>query len=174
MTDRLETDERDRLATIADYQWGARAGATLFVGDVAVSRSRTGRIRQVYAVEDADAADTFAEPAARLVTLARDGRFTLGLAGGRRLVEGLDAPRACVSVGDESRPHVSAGKNAFAKFVRTADPSIRPRDEVAVVHTDGSVLAVGRAELDAEAMDAFETGVAVSVRASAGDTEADR
>ena len=67
-------------------------------------------------------------------------------------------------VGDDSEPFVREERNVFAKFVREVDPAVRPRDEVLVEHHDGSLLAVGRAELSAAAMHDFDTGMAVSVR----------
>ncbi|MFB6124574.1 MAG: PUA domain-containing protein [Halanaeroarchaeum sp.] len=151
--------DRPALRTIADYQFGAGAGAALFPDgdDLAIERSSSGRPRQVHA------------DGQRLVSLGLDGRFTLGLEGGRRLVAALDAPAYRVVVGDESEPFVRDGKNVFNKFVRRVGEAVRPGDEVAVVHEDGDVLAVGRAEVDADAMLAFDTGMAVMVRDAAGD-----
>jgi uncharacterized protein with predicted RNA binding PUA domain len=151
-------DELDRLRTVADYQFGADAGAALFPPSEAfeVTRSTSGRPRQVRA------------EAGRIVSYGTSGRFTLGLEGGRRLVASLPAPTARVVVGSESEPFVRDGKNVFAKFVRDVDDDVRPNDEVAVVHADGGVLAVGRAELAADAMHDFETGMAVKVRSGAG------
>jgi uncharacterized protein with predicted RNA binding PUA domain len=151
-------DEVARLRTVADYQFGAGAGAALFPHDdtLDVSHSTGGRPRQVRA------------DAGRIVSYGTDGRFTLGLEGGRRLVGALPAPAARVVVGSESEPFVRDGKNVFAKFVRDVDGDVRPHDEVAVVHEDGDLLAVGRAELAADAMADFETGMAVKVRAGAG------
>ena len=148
-------DESDRamLTRVADYQWGASAGAALFGdGDPEVTHTSSGRPRQVIG-EDG-----------RLVTYATDGRFTLGLDGGKRLHEGLSDGRYRVVVGDESEPFVREGRNAFAKFVSDADPAIRPGDEVVLTHERGEVLAVGRAELSGEGMLDFGTGVAVFVR----------
>ncbi|MFC7166523.1 PUA domain-containing protein [Halospeciosus flavus] len=149
------------LRTLADYQFGAGVGAALFPDDdeYEVDRSKTGRPRQVATVAG--------DERRRLVSLGTDGRFTLGLAGGERIVDALDAPGGRVVVGDESEPFVREGKNVFAKFVAAVDPQIRPSDEVAVVHEDGDVLAVGRAELDAAAMRDFDTGMAVLVREGA-------
>ncbi|MFB6107879.1 MAG: PUA domain-containing protein [Haloplanus sp.] len=149
--------ELARLRTVADYQFGAGAGTALFPPetDLRVTHSTGGRPRQVLA------------NAGRLVSYGTDGRFTLGLEGGRRLVDALPSPRARVVVGDESEPFVREGRNVFAKFVRSVDDAVRPGDEVAVVHTGGEVLAVGRAELSADAMEDFETGMAVKVRAGA-------
>ena len=146
------------LRTLADYQFGRGAGDGLFPTDesLRIERSSSGRPRQVLADEG------------RLVSLGLDGRFTLGIEGGRRLVQTLDAPAYRVVVGDESEPFVRDGKNVFNKFVDTVDDAIRSGDEVAVVHERGDVLAVGRAELDAAAMGDFETGMAVMVRDSAG------
>ncbi|QCC51135.1 PUA domain-containing protein [Halapricum salinum] len=161
MTDAASPADRGHrmLARVADYQFGAGAGEALF-GDheaLEITRSTSGRPRQVHA------------PDGRLVTYNTDGRFTLGVEGGRRLVDALDEPAYRVVVGDDSEPFVRDGKNVFAKFVQTVDPDVRPGDEVAVVHEDGDVLGVGRAELPAEDMLTFETGMAVFVRHGAGE-----
>lgn len=150
--------ELETFRTIADYQFGAGAGRAVFSADddLAIERSRSGRPRQVHV------------DAGRLVTYTTDGRFTLGLEGGRRIHDALAQPTARVVVDEQSEPYVAAGRNAFAKFVEAVDPAVRPRDEVAVIH-DGRLLAVGRAELSATAMADFETGVAVSVRSGVED-----
>jgi uncharacterized protein with predicted RNA binding PUA domain len=148
-------DESDRamLTRVADYQWGQGAGTALFGdGDPEVTHTSSGRPRQVIGENG------------RLVTYATDGRFTLGVDGGKRLSEGLSDGRYQVVVGDESEPFVREGRNAFAKFVTEADPAIRPGDEVVLTHERGDALAVGRAELSGEGMLGFETGVAVFVR----------
>ncbi|AUV81451.1 hypothetical protein C2R22_07100 [Salinigranum rubrum] len=151
-----DADERDRrqLRTVADYQFGRGAGAALFPEAEAlrIDRTSSGRPSQVHA------------DAGRVVTYAVDGRFTLGVEGGRRLLAALDPPAYRVVVGEESEPFVRDGKNAFAKFVRDVDPRIRPGDEVVVVDESDALLAVGRAELSADAMADFGTGMAVKVR----------
>ncbi|PSP81349.1 pseudouridine synthase [Halobacteriales archaeon QS_4_69_225] len=144
----------EALETITDYQFGAGAGAALFDGSVSVRRTSSGRPQQV--LVDGE----------RVVSYGTDGRVTLGIAGGRRLQAALEPPAYRVVVGDDSEPFVSDGRNVFAKFVREVDPAVRPRDEVLVEHYDGGLLAVGRAELSAAAMDDFDTGMAVSVRES--------
>ena len=151
-------DNLAELRAVADYQFGAGAGAALFPPDADLSLTRTssGRPRQIHAGED------------RLATYGTDGRFRLGVAGGRNLIAALDAPAYRVVVGDESEPFVRDGRNVFAKFVRTADEAIRPRDEVLIEHESGPLLAVGRAELGGDGMLGFETGMAVNVRESAG------
>ena len=142
------------LRRAADYQFGRTAGEALFPAPDAIDITRTssGRPRQVHA-EDG-----------RLATYATDGRFVLGLAGARRLRSAFEAPHHRVVVGDESEPFVREGRNAFAKFVQRADPDLRPGDETLVVHADGDLLAVGRAELPGSGMADFETGMAVKVR----------
>ena len=142
----------ESLATVADYQFGLGAGAALFDGEVVVQRTGSGRPQQV--LVDGE----------RVVSYGTDGRFTLGAAGGRRLQAALEPPAYRVVVGDDSEPFVRDGKNVFAKFVRTVDPAVRPGDEVLVEHHDGDLLAVGRAELSADAMADFETVMAVKVR----------
>jgi uncharacterized protein with predicted RNA binding PUA domain len=147
-------DDVAALRTVADYQFGGGAGAALFPADESfdVEYSSGGRPRQVHA------------DAGRLVSYGVDGRCTLGVAGGRRLVAALPAPAARVAVGEESVPFVGEGKNAFAKFVVEADPAVRPGDEVAVVGPGDALCGVGRAELSASAMADFGTGMAVKVR----------
>lgn len=148
------TADVDDLRTIARYQFGPAAGDALFPSgeDLELTRTSSGRPRQIRA------------PGGRLATYERDGRFRLGVEGGRRLHDALPEGAYRVAVGDESEPYVRAGRNAFAKFVRHADSGIRPRDEVLVVHGD-SLLGVGRAELPGTGMLAFGTGVAVKTRA---------
>jgi uncharacterized protein with predicted RNA binding PUA domain len=148
------SDERARLGRVANYQFGAGAGAALFPEDedLSVTHTSSGRPRQVHS------------DGGRLVTYGTDGRFTLGVAGGRRLQAGLDRPAYRVVVGDESEPYVRGGRNVFAKFVSVVDPTVRPRDEVLVEHHDGRLLAVGRAELSGAGMEDFGTGMAVKVR----------
>lgn len=154
-------EDLSALRTTADYQFGSGVGQALFPEDesLEVERSSTGRPQQVHAEEG------------RLVTYGTDGRFTLGVAGGHRVLEALDTPAGRVVVGDESEPFVRDGKNVFAKFVDDVGPEVRPDDEVVVVHEDGALLAVGRAELSAAAMADFDTGMAVMVRNGAGDAE---
>ena len=153
--------EDSLLRRAADYQFGRGGGDALFhdVESLSVTRTKSGRPRQVTA------------DAGRLVSYGNDGRFTLGVAGGRRLHDAFESPRNRVVVGDESEPFVRDGRNVFAKFVDEADEGIRPGDEVLVVHEDGRLLAVGRSELSGSGMLDFETGMAVKVRDSVGESE---
>ncbi len=147
----------DQLRTIADYQFGAGASDALFPSDepVTIKRTSSGRPQQVHG-EDG-----------RIVSFGIDGRFTLGLDGGRRLNAALDSPSYRVVVDDESEPFVRDEKNVFAKFVCDVGPAIRPGDEVLIVHERGDLIAVGTAHLSADAIADFDTGVAVYVREGA-------
>lgn len=146
--------ETGTLRVVADYQFGTGAGEALFPSEdcLEVVRSASDRIRQVRTETD------------HVVSFTTHGRFTLGIEGGRRLMNALDAPRGRVVVGDDSEPFVRDGRNVFAKFVREVDPEVRPGDEVAVVHHEGALLGVGRAELSARAMADFDRGMAVKIR----------
>jgi uncharacterized protein with predicted RNA binding PUA domain len=168
----MEQAERETLRTIADYQFGVGAGRALFpVGEeLTVVRTSSGRPQQVrrsglHETRDEDGDENGDENEERVVSYGIDGRFTLGIAGGKCLYDAIDRPT--VEVGDESVPFVREEKNAFSKFVRDVDEDIRPGDEVIVTY-DGTVLAVGCAEVSARAMCDFDTGVAVSVRDGAG------
>ena len=146
------TEDLETLRTVADYQFGAGSGRALFPpdGEHSLTHTSSGRPRQIQT------------PTGRVATYGTDGRLRLGLVGGERLQSHTDGYR--VVVGSESEPYVREGRNTFSKFVVSADDAIRPRDEVVVEHTDGDLLAVGRAELSGEGMLAFETGMAVKVR----------
>lgn len=154
----MDRGERERLCTIADYQFGSGAGRALFPADEALSvvRSSSGRPQQI-------TCGGGPHDGRRIVSYGVDGRFTLGIEGGKRLFEALNRP--VVAVGEESVPFVTDGKNAFAKFVRYVDDDVRPGDEV-LITCEETLLAVGQAELSARAMRDFHTGVAVSVRDS--------
>ncbi|ADB59694.1 PUA domain containing protein [Haloterrigena turkmenica DSM 5511] len=145
------------LRTIADYQFGSGAGDALFppAESLTIKRTSSGRPQQIHADDG------------RIVSFGTDGRFTLGLEGGRRLHAVLEHPAYRVVVDDESEPFVRDEKNVFTKFVLEAGPEIRPGDEVLVIHERGELIAVGTAELAAEAIADFETGMAVNVREGA-------
>ncbi|WP_049923205.1 PUA domain-containing protein [Halopiger djelfimassiliensis] len=145
------------LRTIAEYQFGAGAGTALFPPEesLTIKRTSSGRPQQIHA------------ESGRIVSFGTDGRFTLGLEGGRRLEAALEHPAYRVVVDDESEPFVRDEKNVFAKFVLEVGSEVRPGDEVLVVHERGELIAVGTAALDAEAIRDFETGMAVTVREGA-------
>jgi uncharacterized protein with predicted RNA binding PUA domain len=145
-------DDLSKVRTVADYQFGRGAGEAVFPDDVEFKRSRTGRVSQV--LRDGE----------RLATLKTDGRLTLSNAGGERLHDVFDVPRARVEFGDESVPYLRDGRNGFAKFVERVDDRIRARDEVLVTGPGDEFITTGRAELSAVEMRDFDMGVAVLVR----------
>ncbi|TKX66474.1 PUA domain-containing protein [Halorubrum sp. GN12_10-3_MGM] len=159
-----DADTLADLRTAADYQFGADAGEALFPPDapLTVRRSSGGRPRQVI---DGDVDDTpGSSEGDRLVSYGTDGRFTLGLAGGKRIADAFPEPRHRMVVGEESEPFVREGRNAFAKFVTAADDGIRPGDEVLVVDESGAIFGVGRAELSGAEAEQLGSGVAVKTR----------
>ncbi|MDK2915873.1 MAG: hypothetical protein PWR25_430 [Euryarchaeota archaeon] len=146
-----------RIRTIADFQFGAGAGAAIFPDECAFQYSTTGRIRQVSLGKE------------RLATVrAQDGRLTLGIAAAERLAAHLASPAYRVAVQEDVAPFVADGKNAMAKHVVAADEGIRAGDEVLVVTGDDVLLATGAALLSGREMLAFNYGVAVKVRQGRG------
>ena len=142
-----------RVQTIADYQFGHLCGVGLFPEECTFIFSTTGRIRQVL------------YNGARLATIrASDGRLTLGIDGARRLQAVLPAPGYRVVIRDDVAEFVAKGKNAFAKHVIAADPTIRAGDDVLVVAANDRLVACGAAQISGDEMLAFNYGVAVRVR----------
>jgi uncharacterized protein with predicted RNA binding PUA domain len=142
-----------QVRVIADFQFGKGAGSALFPEGCDFILSRTGRIRQITL------------KGKRLATVrAADGRLTLGIEGAQRLLAGLPAPAYRVVMNDDVAEFVGQGKNAFARHVTGADPSIRAGDEVIVVSSGDNLLATGEAILSGKEMLVFKYGVAVKVR----------
>ena len=145
-------DDLSKVRVVADYQFGRGAGDAVFPDDAEFKNTRTGRVSQV--LHDGE----------RLATLKTDGRLTLSDAGGARLHDAFDAPRMRVEFGEESVPYLRDGRNGFAKFVERVDDDVRARDEVLVTGPGDGFVTTGRAELSADEMLDFGTGVAVLVR----------
>ena len=139
---------------MADYQFGKGVGAKLFPDGVEILFSkRTGRIRYVYLKSK------------RLATLRpTDGLFSLSVAGAKRIAENAVSAKCFVTVRDDVAEFIADGGDVFAVHIVKADREIRAKDEVIVVDGSGKVLAVGRAVLSGEEMEAFKIGVAVKVR----------
>ncbi len=143
-----------RAEAVANYQFGLGAADTLLDGMVEFVKSKkTKKIRNV--IVDGEHV---------LSVRARDGLYTLKLAGGRRLHKAFPPPRLRVVVDEESAPLNREGKNVFAKFVTDCDDELRPLDEVLVVDKEDALVAVGRALMNREEMLAFGRGMAVKVR----------
>ena len=149
----LQDSARTRVQDIADFQFGSGAGHALFPEGCEVILSRTGRVRQISLSGN------------RLATVrAKDGRLTLGIEGGIRLLSVLSPPAYRVTVTGDVAEFIRKGKNTFAKHVIAADPEIRAGDEVMVVDDQDLLLATGSALLSGEEMLLFNYGVAVKVR----------
>ena len=144
-----------RIRSVADYQFGIGVGEKLFPDDVEIEYSRaTGRIRYVNLKGE------------RLVTLRpTDGMLCLSIKAAKLLKENLPAVLHClVTVKQDVSKYIAEGGDVFALHVVDADPEIHAKEEVIAIDEAGEVLAVGRAMLSAEEMNAFKTGVAVKVR----------
>jgi len=143
-----------RIRATADFQFGRGAADALLAGAISyVVSKNTGKIRNVLADGE------------HVVSLrAADGLFTLKAAGARRLAKAFRPPRLRVVVEEDSVPFHREGKNVFAKFVREADPEIRPGDETLVVSPEDELCAVARATMNGREMRAFKRGVAAHVR----------
>ena len=143
-----------RIRATADLQFGRGAADALFAGAISYVISRnTGKVRNVLADGE------------HVVSLrAADGLFTLKAAGARRLAQAFPLPRLRIVVDEDSVPFHREGKNVFAKFVREADPEIRPGDEALVVSPEDELCAVARATMNGREMRAFKRGVAAHVR----------
>lgn len=146
------TKEMLKLRAVADYLFDRGTGLALFPDGVRVVKSR-GRIRQVW---------LRGKPLCAI--RASDGFIVLNRKGAELLRKALKPPRLRVVVSDDAAPFVARGKTVFAKHVVSADPEIRPAEEVLVVDRRDRLLASGRALLAGEEMVAFEVGKAVRVR----------
>ncbi|MDD1668541.1 MAG: pseudouridine synthase [Methanomicrobiales archaeon] len=142
-----------RVRVIADYQFGAGAGAGLFPEECGFTLSQTGRVRQVLLGD------------ARLATLrASDGRLTLSFAGACRLREVIPPPSCRVGIDPSVSEFIPKAKTAFAKHVVSADPGIRAGDEVLIITGEDDLLATGMALLSGAEMLSFNYGPAVKIR----------
>lgn len=155
----MPSHERNALhkkaITIADYQFGAGAGAVLFPRGVEFILSKTKRIAQI------------TDNGHRIATLRSfDGLLTLSMEGAERLRRFFKYPRLRVVMNAESSEYIVKGSTAFCKHVIDADTEIRAYEEVILVDEDDRLLATGKAMLSAAEMKIFEQGVAVKVRYS--------
>src|SRR2546426_1074361 len=143
-----------RIRATADFQFGRGAAEALLNGTVSyVISKNTGKIRSVRVNGE------------HVLSLrAEDGLFTLKAAGARRLSNAFSAPTLRIVVEEDAVPFHREGKNVFAKFVRDADPEIRPGDEALVVSPDDELCAVAQATMNRREMLAFKRGLAAHVR----------
>src|SRR2546423_1518150 len=138
-----------RVRATADYQFGRGAAEALLRGTISyVISKNTGKVRNV--VVDGDHV---------LSLRAEDGLFTLKAAGAQRLHGAFQAPRLRVVIESDAVPFVREGKNVFAKFVREADPELRPGDESLVVSPDDELCAVAQSSMNRRGRLAVKRGV---------------
>jgi len=149
----LESDLR-RIRSVADYQFGKGTGEKLFPDDVTIEYSKgTGRIRYIYL------------NGKRLATMRpTDGLFSLSITGAKQIVENAPSTKYFVTIRNDVSEFIADGGDVFAAHVVEVDDEVRAKDEVIVVDETGKVLAVGRAVLSSDEMQAFKSGVAVRVR----------
>jgi 7-cyano-7-deazaguanine tRNA-ribosyltransferase len=151
----------ERIRAVADYQFGSGCGKALFPKKVQVVKSRkTHKVKGIY-------------KGGKLLATLRpsDGYLALSLGGAKLVLKALDPPRCRVVVRDDVAEFIKQGRNLFAKHVVSADPEIRPGEEVLITDGKDQILAVGRAVLNGTEMKRFKIGLATKVRRGIGDSE---
>ena len=143
-----------KIRSIADYQFGKKAGITLFPEETEILFSRTtGRIRFVKL------------NGIRLATLRpTDGLFSISIPAGILLAKNREMFRCFVNVQKDVTEPIISGGDVFAVHVVKADEEVRAQNEVIILDENNQVLAVGRAILSGPEMMVFKVGVAVKVR----------
>jgi 7-cyano-7-deazaguanine tRNA-ribosyltransferase len=151
---KIDVADREKISSIADYQFGMGAGKALFPGEVKIVKSRkTGKIRHVYDGETL------------IATLrATDSVFVLDREGARRLHSNMEYPKNRVVVNADADPFAREGKSIFAKFVIDCDINIRSNDEVLIVNEKDDLIAFGKSILCGHEIMDFNTGQAVKTR----------
>lgn len=147
------TSELLELREIAEFQFDIK-GEQLIPDSIYVAISpNTNRIRHVLLDNE------------KYLTLrSRDYRFNLHIPAGRVLLKIIPPPRLRVYVKKEYVDFVARGETLFARHVLTADPDIKPGDEVLVVDEQGDLIAVGRARLSGWEIVQYNRGEAVRIR----------
>jgi 7-cyano-7-deazaguanine tRNA-ribosyltransferase len=150
----VDVDDRKKISSIADYQFGEGAGKALFPDEVQIVKSRkTGKIRHIY------------EGETLIATLrATDSVFVLDREGARRLHSHMEYPKNRVVVNADADPFAREGKSIFAKFVIDCDINIRSNDEVLIVNGKDELIAFGKSILCGHEIMDFNTGQAVKTR----------
>ena len=145
---------KDRVRSIADYQFGKGVGTKLFPEDITIQLSpRTGRIR--YINLDGE----------RLATLRpTDGLLSLSIKAAERMARNIPEAKCFVTVKNEVASYIAKGGDVFAVHVVKVDNEVGAKDEVIAIDEDHHVLAVGRTLLSSGEIRAFKTGAAVKTR----------
>jgi len=143
-----------RIRAVADYQFGGGAGKVLFpLGVLGIKSRKTGKVKAIYYK-------------GRLLGTLKpsDGYLALSYEGGLRLSRVIKPPRYRIVVQEEVLDFIRSGRNLFSKHVVSADPKIRPGEEVLITDSGDTLLAVGRAVLAGFEMKRFKIGLAARVR----------
>ena len=150
-------DHMQKIHHTIDAQFGPYSHGVFSSSGVMIEHSkRTGRIR---GIRDADGN--------LLGTLRPDG----GLAVSIRLAQMMLEKRRrafeqyCIEVSSEAAPFVSQGRSLFCKHVVKCGKNVRAGSDVPVTY-DGSVIAVGKAQLACVVINDMNRGVAVKIRDS--------
>ncbi|RBQ22896.1 tRNA-guanine(15) transglycosylase [Candidatus Methanobinarius endosymbioticus] len=151
---KFKRDDKRKIKSIADYQFGNGVGEILFEGNLKIEKSKkTGKIRHIYSDGEL------------LVNMrASDSYFVLAKKGAKRLHKFKPCPENRVVVNADSEPFVREGKTVFSKFVIECDKDIRSNDEVLIVNESDELLAFGKSLLNHNEMMDFSTGQAIKTR----------
>lgn len=145
---------KDRVRSIADYQFGKGVGTKLFPENITIQLSpRTGRIRYINLNRE------------RLATLRpTDGLLSLSIKAAQTISQDIPEAKCFVTVKNEVAPYIAKGGDVFAVHVVKVDDEVGAKDEVIALDEDRHVLAVGRTLLSSSEIRAFKTGAAVKTR----------
>jgi uncharacterized protein with predicted RNA binding PUA domain len=145
---------KDRVRSIADYQFGKGVGTKLFPEDITIQLSpRTGRIRYINLNGE------------RLATLRpTDGLLSLSIKAAETMAQDIPEAKCFVTVKNEVASYIAKGGDVFAVHVVKVDDEVGAKDEVIAIDEDHHVLAVGRTLLSSGEIRAFKTGAAIKTR----------
>ena len=151
--EKIRDFDLEKIRTLCDFQFGRGTGREVFPDGSEITKSRaTGRIR------------TVSMNGKFLATMrAHDGFLGLNIEGGKRLLNARKYPSNRVVVNEDSAEYNAKGYNVFRKFVIDFDPDIIPLNDVLVVDSEDTLLAVGRAMLSGIEMATYSGGMVVSV-----------
>jgi uncharacterized protein with predicted RNA binding PUA domain len=99
-----------------------------------------------------------------LCTFLPNGGIAFSIAGARMLSKSKKFRESCVTVSDDARPFVAAGRSVFCKHVVNVGKNIVPTLDVGILGIGGEVIAVGKAVLSSRMIEQFKRGVSVKVR----------
>ncbi len=147
-------NNKAKVRTIADYQFGKGVGAKLFPENIEIQLSpRTGRIRYINLNGE------------RLATLRpTDGLLSLSIKAAKTVAEKIPEAKCFITVKNDVAPYIAKGGDVFAVHAVKVDDEVGAKDEVIVIDEDRNVLAVGRTLLSSGEIRAFKTGAAMKTR----------